>query len=128
LALLSPERVLTSVRSIPIFSYDSIVFINFSSFCRPALLTLFTVNVSCQKTKLPLGKQKNKGRAFGKKQKRLVPIGVDSRRFPVDRHIGWALSVAFALWMLFDWYKTDTTYFETTLISSRKKTSYLRKQ
>jgi hypothetical protein len=34
--------------------------------------------------------------------------------------IGWAVSAAFALWMLYDWYKTDTTYSEETLTSSRE--------
>ena len=35
-------------------------------------------------------------------------------------NIGWALSAAFALWMLYDWYKTDTTYSEEMLTSSRE--------
>jgi len=35
-------------------------------------------------------------------------------------NIGWALSAVFALWMLYDWYKTDTTYDEATLTSSRE--------
>lgn len=35
-------------------------------------------------------------------------------------NIGWAVSAAFALWMLYDWYKTDTTYSEETLTSSRE--------
>ena len=35
-------------------------------------------------------------------------------------NIGWAVSAAFALWMLYDWYKTDTSYSEETLTSSRE--------
>ncbi len=35
-------------------------------------------------------------------------------------NLGWALSAAFALWMLYDWYKTDTAYSEATLTSSRE--------
>lgn len=35
-------------------------------------------------------------------------------------NIGWALSAAFALWMLYDWYKIDTSYDEATLTSSRE--------
>ena len=35
-------------------------------------------------------------------------------------NIGWALSAALALWMLYDWYKTDTSYSEDTLTSSRE--------
>ena len=35
-------------------------------------------------------------------------------------NIGWAVSAAFALWMIYDWYKTDTTYSEATLTSSRE--------
>jgi hypothetical protein len=32
----------------------------------------------------------------------------------------WLISVAAGLWMLFDWYKTDTTYSEDVLTSSRE--------
>ena len=35
-------------------------------------------------------------------------------------NIGWAVSAAFALRMIYDWYKTDTTYSEATLTSSRE--------
>ena len=35
-------------------------------------------------------------------------------------NIGWAVSAVFALWMLYDWYKTDTSYSEATLTSSRE--------
>jgi hypothetical protein len=35
-------------------------------------------------------------------------------------NIGWAVSAAFALWMLYNWYKTDTSYSEETLTSSRE--------
>ena len=35
-------------------------------------------------------------------------------------NIGWAVSAAFALWMIYDWYKTDMTYSEATLTSSRE--------
>jgi hypothetical protein len=35
-------------------------------------------------------------------------------------NIGWAVSAAFALWMLYDWYKTDTSYSEEILTSSRE--------
>jgi hypothetical protein len=35
-------------------------------------------------------------------------------------NIGWAVSAVCALWMLYDWYKTDTTYSEATLTSSRE--------
>ncbi len=35
-------------------------------------------------------------------------------------NIGWALSAALALWMVYDWYKTDTSYSEDTLTSSRE--------
>lgn len=35
-------------------------------------------------------------------------------------NIGWALSAALALWMLYDWYKTDTSYSEEALTSSRE--------
>lgn len=35
-------------------------------------------------------------------------------------NIGWAISFLLALWMLYDWYKTDSTYSEETLTSSRE--------
>ncbi len=35
-------------------------------------------------------------------------------------NIGWAVSAVVAVWMLYDWYKTDTTYSEETLTSSRE--------
>ena len=35
-------------------------------------------------------------------------------------NIGWALSAALALWMIYDWYKTDTSYSEATLTSSHE--------
>jgi hypothetical protein len=35
-------------------------------------------------------------------------------------NIGWAISAALALWMVYDWYKTDSTYSEATLTSSRE--------
>jgi hypothetical protein len=35
-------------------------------------------------------------------------------------YLCWALSAVLALWMLFDWYKTDTSYSEETLTSSRE--------
>ena len=35
-------------------------------------------------------------------------------------NIGWAVSGAFAIWMLYDWYKTDSTYSEAVLTSSRE--------
>ncbi len=35
-------------------------------------------------------------------------------------NIGWALSAALALWMIYDWWKTDSTYSEATLTSSRE--------
>jgi hypothetical protein len=35
-------------------------------------------------------------------------------------NIGWALSALLGVWMLYDWYKTDTTYSEATLTSSRE--------
>lgn len=35
-------------------------------------------------------------------------------------NIGWAVSAALALWMLYDWYKTDTSYSEEMLTSSRE--------
>lgn len=35
-------------------------------------------------------------------------------------NIGWAVSAAFALWMLYDWFRTDSSYSEATLTSSRE--------
>jgi hypothetical protein len=35
-------------------------------------------------------------------------------------NIGWALSALLVAWMLYDWYKIDTTYSEKTLTSSRE--------
>jgi len=35
-------------------------------------------------------------------------------------NIGWGVAAVLALWMLYDWYKTDTTYSEATLTSSRE--------
>lgn len=35
-------------------------------------------------------------------------------------NIGWAISAALALWMLYDWYRTDTSYSEAMLTSSRE--------
>jgi multisubunit Na+/H+ antiporter MnhC subunit len=35
-------------------------------------------------------------------------------------NIGWAVSAVLALWMLYDWYKVDSTYSEDTLTSSRE--------
>ena len=35
-------------------------------------------------------------------------------------NICWAVSVLLAAWMLFDWFKTDTTYSEEMLTSSRE--------
>ena len=35
-------------------------------------------------------------------------------------NIGWAISAALALWMLYDWFQTDTSYSEETLTSSRE--------
>ncbi len=32
----------------------------------------------------------------------------------------WVVSAVLAAWMLFDWYKTDTTYSEADLTSSRE--------
>ena len=34
--------------------------------------------------------------------------------------LAWAISAALALWMIYDWYKTDTTYSEDQLTSSRE--------
>lgn len=35
-------------------------------------------------------------------------------------NIGWALSALLAAWMLYDWFKTDNTYTEASLTSSRE--------
>ena len=35
-------------------------------------------------------------------------------------YICWAISAALAAWMLLDWYKTDTSYSEDVLTSSRE--------
>jgi len=35
-------------------------------------------------------------------------------------NIGWALSAVLVLWMVFDWFKVDSTYSEATLTSSRE--------
>lgn len=35
-------------------------------------------------------------------------------------NIGWIVSAALLLWMLFDWFRTDTSYSEETLTSSRE--------
>jgi hypothetical protein len=35
-------------------------------------------------------------------------------------NIGWGISALLALWMLYDWYKIDTSYSEATLTSSRE--------
>ena len=35
-------------------------------------------------------------------------------------NIGWVISAVLALWMLYDWYKTDTSYSEAMLTSSRE--------
>lgn len=35
-------------------------------------------------------------------------------------YLCWAVSIALAAWMLFDWYKTDMSYSEETLTSSRE--------
>ena len=35
-------------------------------------------------------------------------------------NIGWALSAALGLWMVYDWYRVDSTYSEETLTSSRE--------
>ena len=32
----------------------------------------------------------------------------------------WGISIVLALWMLYDWFKVDTTYSEETLTSSRE--------
>jgi hypothetical protein len=35
-------------------------------------------------------------------------------------NIGWAVSALVGAWMLYDWFKTDTTYSEAELTSSRE--------
>jgi hypothetical protein len=35
-------------------------------------------------------------------------------------NIGWLVSAALGLWMVYDWFKTDTSYAEETLTSSRE--------
>jgi hypothetical protein len=35
-------------------------------------------------------------------------------------NIGWAFSAALVLWMLYDWFRVDTTYSEDVLTSSRE--------
>jgi len=35
-------------------------------------------------------------------------------------NIGWAVAAVLALWMVYDWYKTDSSYSEETLTSSRE--------
>jgi hypothetical protein len=35
-------------------------------------------------------------------------------------NVGWAIAAALVLWMVYDWYKTDSTYSEETLTSSRE--------
>lgn len=35
-------------------------------------------------------------------------------------YVAWALSAVFALHMIYDWWKTDTTYSEEVLTSSRE--------
>lgn len=35
-------------------------------------------------------------------------------------YIAWAISAALVAWMLWDWFKTDSEYSETTLTSSRE--------
>ena len=35
-------------------------------------------------------------------------------------NIGWGISALFAAWMLYDWFRTDSTYSEETLTSSRE--------
>jgi hypothetical protein len=35
-------------------------------------------------------------------------------------NIGWAISAALALWMVYDWYRTDSSYSEEMLTSSRE--------
>lgn len=35
-------------------------------------------------------------------------------------YLSYAVSAALVLWMLYDWYKTDTSFTEDTLTSSRE--------
>ncbi len=35
-------------------------------------------------------------------------------------NVGWVVSAALALWMLYDWYRTDSAYSEAMLTSSRE--------
>ena len=35
-------------------------------------------------------------------------------------YLAWAISAVLALWMAYDWFKTDTTYSEDQLTSSRE--------
>jgi hypothetical protein len=35
-------------------------------------------------------------------------------------NIGWALSAALGLWMIYDWFRIDTTFSEDILTSSRE--------
>jgi hypothetical protein len=35
-------------------------------------------------------------------------------------NIGWGISALLILWMVFDWFKTDSSYSEATLTSSRE--------
>lgn len=35
-------------------------------------------------------------------------------------NIGWAVSAALAIWMVYDWFTIDKTYSEATLTSSRE--------
>ena len=35
-------------------------------------------------------------------------------------YLCWAICIGLGGWMLFDWYKTDTTYSEESLTSSRE--------
>ncbi len=35
-------------------------------------------------------------------------------------NIGWAISAALALWMLYDWYNVDSSHSEESLTSSRE--------
>jgi hypothetical protein len=35
-------------------------------------------------------------------------------------NIGWAVSALVGAWLLYDWFKTDTTYSEAELTSSRE--------
>ncbi len=35
-------------------------------------------------------------------------------------NIGWALSALLGIWLVYDWFRTDTTYSEAELTSSRE--------